>query len=1164
MFNSMLLLKSILKCRVVDNAVKFREGLCEVSSIYVRSTARVFELYNTSELNGDNEYICTARGEPSVQNDFTLCIRDDIVKDENSVCSGDGSLANPSESSVSSSKEIGTQPFLQVDEHDIESTDDQNPSDILDRNKNGTLQTMLDEDSIMVPEEMTKNESHGSDEDSWIEVKISGSFVMDSLGEPGSTSTIQSLGDKNELQGTRDQQFGISIEYDYGHRSTSVKDMSFHQHLAKEKVGPIGASENCSTEKLEDKEVRADGSSTPFPKSNLSRQAFYEATVEIVNAKPCASLTIRLLSLQDKSFVEIDEICVYGLPAPAVTVGTENIGLSSGSSLLSSSFGGSLLAMLVPNMLQMSRVGSSQMHELFVNSPNVKGERNVSEHGFSEPESSRSTCQPLISSPSAMADFAASVGGYLSSSRVPGNRFSSEWLLHQEKLPHSLSSPDSCLDTIGENVKGDKNNLKGIMGNSTTSRSKMDDVFRSKERQYEVETESAYLEEMVGVNKPDRIDELEVRESFEQCSARGLKNTEVHEGSSGKISAEIMLEHLSKRMDKLDAFCMRIEAYVHEALNNMERRLQLVESRQMLPNQSLSTKMEGVTLHSGLCFSSNSLLNSSVSCPEMFNNTNRKHMSTVDTPCQSCSEFPSSISMPSFVPVSSADCSLVCAMSSSFNILSLDASCPVTSTGSESQSMHSLSSSEELSKDDLQISSSNIIPDELASSSLEPQDLSKEEEFSGEDSHSAEGVSADSDVLSKSIFEHPTLAKRPALSIEEALASALSAFSASVSPPQVETTDSSIEAPIKNTDDNEVCYPNIVSDTAVGLTTKVETTGICAEARCCSSDIDNTEDEELCCRDDTFFGTIEGVRYISQESMDSVPYSSYSQGSQDARHTVYRLRKIGDSQDSVSVTILQSCKPATEMVTKLDGEITLSNHKIECRLPKSDITLAENNSDPVHASQNMNIFREEFNMVHDHQEQLQPLKGSEELVSSTLCANYTNLFIEKGHNLAAGKASLYGNAPRNIENEILGIEALYSSLKMEARQRETTIESNDYRLPYDKNIPRKLQQDSSSLLDVSFTTSDIGQTRMPLESLLCDHTPEEVRETLRSQETTKVETSVNFPEPKRPHGLFFVEDEDLGDFIIPSASALLSSVSAGNNTDRGTLPGVSYDFESLL
>ncbi|XP_022959767.1 uncharacterized protein LOC111460741 isoform X2 [Cucurbita moschata] len=80
---------------------------------------------------------------------------------------------------------------------------------------------------------------------------------------------------------------------------------------------------------------------------------FYEATAEITDAQPCTSLTIRLLSLQNKSTVYVDEVYVFANPVDSEEEGpVENSGQNSHSSLMS---------MLVPTLLQLSKTtGSSK------------------------------------------------------------------------------------------------------------------------------------------------------------------------------------------------------------------------------------------------------------------------------------------------------------------------------------------------------------------------------------------------------------------------------------------------------------------------------------------------------------------------------------------------------------------------------------------------------------------------------------------------------------------------------------------------------------------------------------------------------------------------------------------------------------------------------------
>ncbi|XP_019169185.1 PREDICTED: uncharacterized protein LOC109165040 [Ipomoea nil] len=84
-----------------------------------------------------------------------------------------------------------------------------------------------------------------------------------------------------------------------------------------------------------------------------SVQELYEATAQISDAEPCASLTIRLLSLQSKDCLYIDEVYIFG--DPFVSTDSENHSIPVESSAQSS-----LMAMLVPTLLQLSKSGANR------------------------------------------------------------------------------------------------------------------------------------------------------------------------------------------------------------------------------------------------------------------------------------------------------------------------------------------------------------------------------------------------------------------------------------------------------------------------------------------------------------------------------------------------------------------------------------------------------------------------------------------------------------------------------------------------------------------------------------------------------------------------------------------------------------------------------------
>lgn len=82
-------------------------------------------------------------------------------------------------------------------------------------------------------------------------------------------------------------------------------------------------------------------------------QEFYEATAEITDSNPCISITLRLLSLHTKGCIHLEEIYIYGEPVePSESDGNVDP--------VKSTAGSSMMAMLVPTLLQISRTEVSK------------------------------------------------------------------------------------------------------------------------------------------------------------------------------------------------------------------------------------------------------------------------------------------------------------------------------------------------------------------------------------------------------------------------------------------------------------------------------------------------------------------------------------------------------------------------------------------------------------------------------------------------------------------------------------------------------------------------------------------------------------------------------------------------------------------------------------
>ncbi|KAD3336733.1 hypothetical protein E3N88_32252 [Mikania micrantha] len=87
-------------------------------------------------------------------------------------------------------------------------------------------------------------------------------------------------------------------------------------------------------------------------------QDFYEATAEINDAELCMSLTVRLLSLQSKNCVYVDEVYVFAVADPSDSNDTEIQTVDAKTSTDSS-----LVTMLVPTLLGLTKSRSVQLHD---------------------------------------------------------------------------------------------------------------------------------------------------------------------------------------------------------------------------------------------------------------------------------------------------------------------------------------------------------------------------------------------------------------------------------------------------------------------------------------------------------------------------------------------------------------------------------------------------------------------------------------------------------------------------------------------------------------------------------------------------------------------------------------------------------------------------------
>ncbi|XP_078149992.1 40S ribosomal protein S27 isoform X4 [Carex rostrata] len=135
---------------------------------------------------------------------------------------------------------------------------------------------------------------------------------------------------------------------------------STKEYLCTVKCGPASSDENLHGSSQSSSVHSSEEESWVDVKTP---QMHYEATAEISDAEPCSSLTLRFLSLHTKSSVHVEEIYIYSDPIDESSTSTTQ---DSSTSTTGNNNASSLFAMLVPNLLQMSKSGlSSRINERY-------------------------------------------------------------------------------------------------------------------------------------------------------------------------------------------------------------------------------------------------------------------------------------------------------------------------------------------------------------------------------------------------------------------------------------------------------------------------------------------------------------------------------------------------------------------------------------------------------------------------------------------------------------------------------------------------------------------------------------------------------------------------------------------------------------------------------
>lgn len=460
--------------------VKFQGRLCHVQSFYTLSTARICELYSQAKLEMDfPEYICTVKGW--------------IPVDDKSSNGEDAGIVSASWE-VENAKQGNGVPSIQEGKTDIfEGTSNENAMPT-PRSLTNALNSIRSEGDDL------ERSVYSSGEDSWVEIKFSGSLsgespfggdtVLDRDGRNVDTNQGESGHFENQLVACRLISKATSVEINNEHDACSEEKMQSMQHVV-----PSGV-----------------------------QQEFYEAELELVDQSPWAALTIRLLSLQDKCRVEIDQMVFLAVSCPpAPELASPHRSAEGGAN-------SDLLAMFVPSMLQMAQVVLS-------------GGTNLMKFGTSRP------CERALDT----------------MDRLPVER---------DEIGVS-----SCKNSLIKSVPVQKDipNLPAhVYHLATCEASRTDCILKSEESDRKIMQKRDASG--VGFRGGEESGEQPLQPGVNVLS-RFECPPHLCEPPNGSLTRDLFhtLETFSERFDRLESVCVRMESYLQRTVERLEQRITHLE-----------------------------------------------------------------------------------------------------------------------------------------------------------------------------------------------------------------------------------------------------------------------------------------------------------------------------------------------------------------------------------------------------------------------------------------------------------------------------------------------------------------------------------------------------------------------------------------------------------
>ncbi|KAG6543895.1 hypothetical protein Mapa_014735 [Marchantia paleacea] len=586
--------------------VTFQRRLCNVRQIYVLSSARTVEIYSELEQYGESEYVTTVRGElvSFPEDEFSAKGTGDGRRSSShsseKLRGEDGasrrvSLASSEESEMKSTEEDDQNHIpVKVDNEKLvgewkeqllnlngpslgESRDSEEESfqslsdDVAGKMVEGniTFDEPLDQtDWVECPHSPMKSSALSSDDE--VDFNKCGFFLVDSDGgkqavhlggselltgeeeaavfkrdaasdSSGRSKNEESLGQGQTVQERSGLPTAPSIEVvkESAVQSDNVSDL---------RDVPDAESPRKLSEISHHSDLQALGKAcfTDFGNSTgetkevfLFQIPMYEAEVNLASSDFWRSVKIRLLSLEDKSKLELHKVIVTIVPGPPISTTSKIFGPSG--SFQQGAGSSSLLAMFAPGIFQMAR-GLAESRK--VNSLRLmSGDRKLPDPKVSPSTDSTNASLSVL-------------GAELSSQQLRASGTASS------SLTGSVSQKkyDSCV--------GEKEAAAAVSSNS---------VRKSLEEE-SCRTGMGSMKDSCFpvVHNGESAVEFDLSDVIESSETKNRQHEKVKE--SDHFKDDDRDQEVVQRLDRLEAICLRMENSLNFTLENMDRRLKLLEA----------------------------------------------------------------------------------------------------------------------------------------------------------------------------------------------------------------------------------------------------------------------------------------------------------------------------------------------------------------------------------------------------------------------------------------------------------------------------------------------------------------------------------------------------------------------------------------------------------